>query len=84
MPSYLIEQTLISPIEASYENVCVCVCVGGGGGGVSVCLCIEGGGHLPEKQSSMAALKKMGEGITFLSSEHYTNILTSKRHGGDI
>ena len=31
MPGYL-EQTLISPIEASYENVCVC---GGGGGGGS-------------------------------------------------
>ena len=33
MPGYL-EQTLISPIEASYENVCVlCVCV-------CVCVCV--------------------------------------------
>ena len=33
MPGYL-EQTLISPIEASYENVCVCVhdCV---------CMCVH-------------------------------------------
>ena len=31
MPGYL-EQTPISLIEDSYENVCVCVCGGEGGG----------------------------------------------------